>query len=116
MQNLSGAGSGSALPFLASLPRRERAGEAQLVTVRVADMEAPFTPRCVRRWGFRSKPGRERAFVHRIHVVDPQHDATPDGPLGRAGSVELQVQVADSNPEGREDPSFPPESTWKPSA
>ena len=51
---------------------------------------------------FPVEPRRERASVHHVHVVDPEHDSTPDGPLARADCVELNVEVAGADPEAGE--------------
>src|SRR5262249_61197640 len=48
------------------------------------------------------KHGRKRAAIHRIHVIDPDHDSTPDGPAGSATGVELKIEVAGANPKARE--------------
>src|SRR5829696_10271317 len=85
-----------------ALPRRQGAGEAQLVAISVVDVEVALAPWCVRGRGFRIEPRRERASVHRVHVVDPEHDSTPDGPSGRTDRVELKVEVAGADPEARE--------------
>jgi hypothetical protein len=50
---------------------------------------------------FLDRTPRERASVHRVHVVDPEHDSTPDGPSGRTDRVELKVEVAGADPEAR---------------
>jgi hypothetical protein len=39
--------------------------------------------------------------IRTVHVVNPQHDTTPD-PSGRADVVELKVEVASADPEAGE--------------
>src|SRR4029450_5064793 len=81
---------------------RQRAGKTQLMAVSVADVEVTLAPRRVRRRRFRINPGRKRAAIHRIHVIDPEHDSAPDGPAGSATGVELKMEVAGANPKARE--------------
>jgi hypothetical protein len=48
------------------------------------------------------EPGPDSTLVHRVDVVDPQYDATPDGPCGSATCAELEVEVAGAGTKARE--------------
>jgi hypothetical protein len=71
------------------------------VAVPVANVKIALTPRGIRRRSFRIDPGRKGSLIHRIYIVDPEHDSAPDGPSGRAGGVELKIEEARANPEAR---------------
>jgi len=42
------------------------------------------------------------SLVHRVDVVNPEHDSSPDGPPGSARRTELKVEEAAADPEARE--------------
>src|SRR5205823_199024 len=55
----------------------ERAGEAQLVTVGVVDVEVALTPGRVRGRHQRREPRRDSAVVHLVDVADPEDHPSP---------------------------------------
>src|SRR5260370_14260334 len=78
----------------------QRLGEAELVAVRVGQMEEALAPFGIARRRVRAIAGRDHARVQRVDVGMVEDDASPPRPrsLGRLGD---QIEIARSSPKAR---------------
>src|SRR5712691_3957417 len=75
-------------------------GEAELVTIRIGQVEEPLTPFGVARGAVRTVAGRDHAGMQGVDVGMVEDDTSPPRPipLGRLGD---EIDVAGSSPKAR---------------
>src|SRR6266516_1212321 len=79
----------------------QRLGEAELVTVRIGQMEEALAPFRIARRGVRPVAGRDHAGVQRIDVGMIENDTPPPRPVS-LGGLRDQIEIARSRPKARE--------------
>jgi len=91
----------SATPSLMPAASSQWPGEAELVTIRVGQMEKPFAPFGVARRGVWIVAGRKHACMESVHVGMVKDNASPPrpNPTGRLGD---EIEIAGSGPKARE--------------
>src|SRR5205823_11632584 len=79
----------------------QRLGEAELVTVRIGQMEEALAPFRIARRGVRPVAGRDHAGVQRIDVGMIENDTPPPRPVSLGGLGD-EMEIARSRPKPRE--------------
>src|SRR6516164_3323205 len=79
----------------------DRPSEAELVTIRISQVEEALAPFRVARWPIRPIAGRNHASIERIDIAMIEDDAPPPGP-GPASGLHDQIEKALSRPKAGE--------------
>src|SRR5512146_1689672 len=100
-ENHGGKGNALNPPASDSRPPSERAREADLVSVRIDDVEVALAPRGIARGKGRREAGGEGAAMHGVDVIDIEDGAPPPGVnAALPGCFGGDVEMLAAGPEG----------------
>src|ERR1700730_14057639 len=88
-------------PARSPTPSPQWPGEAELMAVRVGQVEEPLAPLRIARCGVRSVAGGDHAGVERVDVGMVEDDPPPPGPDPLCGLGD-EIEVAAAGPKARE--------------